>query len=222
MSRKSARQFINIRENTQNSTTALFVQNHTSPKHLLAQVETLFDRGELHPAKDLVECIIDNNNALVSSADLFVLHAKIFIELCGFNVDAQCAVQQALLLEPQNAEALKFEVLANIHEDFRDGLYEQGENSVREVLAADTDSTYGRFLLGYHMFWKNGSQTEAVELLEKCVQKRPSFLRAWLCLAMAYKKNQELAKAEKAFQECLAIDANPTNLDFYKNHLQSI
>jgi tetratricopeptide (TPR) repeat protein len=220
--KRSARQFVNTNDSADNCTTSLFVQNHTSPEHLLAQVEGLFHRGDIHQASHLIECIIDSNNALVSSADLFVLHAKTFIEQHGFSVHAQCSIQQALLLEPQHEEALRLQTLSKLHEEFRDGLYTQAQESIRAFLVENPQDVYARYLLAYNLFWKNGAQTEALELLEKCVKARPSFLRAWLCLAMAYKKSQDFAKADDAFQECLGLDRNPNNLDFYKNHLQSI
>lgn len=220
-SRRSARQFTNFGETT-TSTTSLFVQNHTSPEHLLAQVETLFFRGDLHQTHHLIECIVENNNALVGSADLFVTHAKVFIELYGFNVHAQCSVEQALLLEPEHAEALKLKTLSRLHEEFRDGLYTQAETELRELIKSEPENIYAQYLLAYHLFWKNGAQTEALDLLETSVRQRPSFLRAWLCLAMAYKRGHQSEKAEDAFQECLALDKDPVNLEFYKNHLQSI
>jgi tetratricopeptide (TPR) repeat protein len=220
--KRSANQFVNTNEASTGCTTSLFVQNHTSPQHLLQQVEALVSRGEIHQASYLIDCIIDNNNALVSSADLFVLHAKIYIEQFGFSVHAQCAIQQALLLEPNHGDALRLQTLSNLHEEFRDGLYTQAQESVREFLKTNPDNVYATYLLAYNMFWKNGAESEAVELLEKCVKARPSFLRAWLCVAMAYKKNQNFEKAEDAFQECLGLDKNPSNSDFYKNHLQSI
>lgn len=219
--KKSARPLVDVGEQSKNSTTSLFVQNHTSPKHLMEQLETLFVRGELHQADHLIECIIDSNNPLVSTAELFVLHAKTLIEMNGFTVEAQCAIQQALLLEPQYAEAIELQTLSQLHEEFRDGLYEQAQASLRQFMAT-SESIYASYVLGYHLFWKNGSEAEATELLEACVRERPSFLKAWLCLAMSYKKNKDFIKAEDAFQECLNRDQNPTNLEFYKNHLQSI
>ena len=220
-SKRSARQFVSLGETAQ-STTSLFVQNHTSPEHLLAQVDNLFQRGDLHQAHHLIECIVDNNNPLVGTADLFVLHAKTFIELYGFNVHAQCSIQQALLLEPGHTEAMKLQRLGDLHEEFRDGMYAQAQDSLREFIKSEPENIYARYLLAYNLFWKNGTQAEATELLEACVRLRPSFLRAWLCLAMAYKRGQQIEKAEEAFQECLSIDRDPTNLEFDKNHLQSI
>lgn len=221
-SKKTARQFVDFNTKTQNSTTALFIKNHTNPAQLLSQIQALFAQGQLHEANHVIECIIDNNNALLASADLFTLQAKIFIELSGFNVHAQCAIQQALLLEPLHEEALQLDKICALHEELRDGLYENAEASLRTTLAADSKSVYAMYVLANHLFWKNGPEAEATQLLEKCVKNRPSFLKAWLCLAMAYKKGQDFSKAENAFQECLGLDVNSSNKEFYKKHLQSL
>jgi len=219
---KNARQFVDVNSKTQTSTTSMFIRNHSNPEHLLAQVEALFVQGQIHEASHVVECIIDNNNALVSSPDLFTLHAKIFIELFGFNVHAQCSIQQALLLDPAHESALELQKLCDLHEDLRDGLYENAEDGLRRTLKNDPKNAYAQYILANHLFWKNGPEAEAIEMLENCVKSRPSFLRAWLCLAMAYKKNQNLAQAEGAFQECMGLDTNASNHEFYKKHLQSI
>ncbi len=220
--RKSARQFVDTSNQGQNSTTSLFIKNHTSPTQLLSQVRMLFAEGHLHEAQHVMECIIDNYNPLISSADLFVLNAKVDIELHGFNVHAKCALQQALLLEPQHEEALKLSAVSQHHDELRDGLYETATEALRKQLQQDPNDVYAMYVLANHLFWKNGPEQEATSLLEKAVKLRPSFLKAWLCLAMAYKKAQDLGKAEGAFQECLSLDTNATNQEFYKKHLQSL
>jgi predicted Zn-dependent protease len=221
-SKKSARQFAETKTQTQNSTTSLFIKNHTSPEQLLAQIEVLFDQGHLHEANHAVECIIDHYNPLISSADLFTLHAKIYIELFGFNVHAQSSIQQALLLEPNHEEAIALQKVSALHEELRDGLYESAEEGLRSFISTHTENTYAMYVLANHLFWKNGPEVEAVELLEKVVKNRPSFLKAWLSLAMAYKKCLRPVKAEAAFLECLGLDINASNKEMYQKHLQSL
>jgi len=200
----------------------MFIKHHTSPEQLLFQVKALFEQGHLHEAHHVIECIIENGNPLIASADLFALHAKIYVELFGFNVHAQCAIQQSLMLDPSNEEALALQKLSAVHEELRDGLYETGTAKLETLLAAEPGNAYAMYLLANQLFWKNGPETKAIALFEKSVKLRPSFLKSWLGLAMAYKKNQESAKAEDAFQECLALDINLLNQEFYKKHLQSL
>lgn len=188
----------------------------------MAQVDVLFAQGHLHEANHVVECIIDHCNPLVASPELFTLHSKIFIELFGFNVHAQCSVQQALLLDHTHEEALALQQLGSLHEELRDGLYESAETGLRTFIAQHPHNPYAKYILANHLFWKNGPEAEAIELLEKCVKNRPSFLKAWLCLAMAYKKCQNSTAAETAFQECLELDINSSNKEFYQKHLQSL
>lgn len=200
----------------------MFIRNHTSPEQLLSQVKVLFAQGQLHEAHHIVECIVDNFNPLIASADLFTLHAKIYIELFGFNVHAQCAIEQALMIEPNHEEALGLKKLSSLHEELRDGLYDTAEESLRRLIESEPLNVYAKYVLANHFFWKNGPQSEAVILLESAVKQRPTFLKSWLCLAMAYKKSQEMTKAEMAFQECLELDTNVSNQEFYKKHLQSL
>lgn len=221
-SKKTARYYAEPNSKIQNSTTSLFIRNHTSPDQLLSQVQVLFAQGHTLEAGHVVECILDHYNPLISSSDLFSLHAKVFIELQGFNVHAQCAIQQALMLDPAHEESLALQELANLHEELRDGLYESAETALRELIAKEPKNIYARFILGSHLFWKNGREEEVIELLEGAVKTRPSFLKAWQCLAMAYKKSQAFEKAEMAFQECLALDTDSQNQDFYTKHLQSL
>lgn len=219
--KKTARQ-IYTADLGDDSTTSIFVKNHQSPSHLLEQVVTLYVRGHIHETLHLISCIIDNNNALVNSADLFVINAKALIELQGFSIDAQCALEQALLLEPDHERAKALKELCSMHEALRDGIYETTEAQLRKHLTEKPKDPYASYILGYHLFWKNGSAQEAVDLLEATVRNRPSFLKAWLCLGIAYKRNKDYGRAEEAFHECISLDNNEHNREYYRKHLQSL
>lgn len=204
------------------STTALFVRNHSCPEHLLDQLKTLYGRGHIEETIHLIECIVRNENPLISSADLFVLHAKALIEVQGFSVDALCALKQATLLEPENKDANELEMLCGIHELLQDGLYEKAVSGLKAIMESHPENMIAVYMLGHHLFWKSGNQAYATELLEKAVSMRPSFLKAWVSLGMAYKKNKCFEQADEAFTQCLDLDQNEANHEYYKKHQQSL
>ncbi|MBY0314398.1 MAG: hypothetical protein K2Q26_02685 [Bdellovibrionales bacterium] len=221
-SSRGARQLFNSTEDRQGSTTSLFVKNHKNPDHLLSQIEALYLQNQTAEVLHLIDCVIENNSDLLNTPELFVLHAKALIEFHGFGYTAESQLSQALILDPQASSATELQNLFALHDELRDGLYASCEEKLGELLKKDPKNAFALFLLGNHLLWKTGSTQEAIQHLEKAVELRPSFLKAWVSLAMAYKKNHLFVMAEQAFQECISLDPNPNQQSFYKTHLQAL
>ncbi len=221
MSRKSARHFVDIDIENKQSTMALFIKNHKNPEQLFRQVERLYNSGEVQEASHVCQSIVDEYHPLIQNTNFFVLQAKILFEV-GDDLGARACTSQALLLESDHDGALEMQELLNAQEDLRDGLYEQGEITLRQLLSEKPMNAYATYLLAHHLLWKNGPEVEALKYFEQSLQLRPRFLRARLGQALAYKKVRDFAKAEAAFAECLRIDSSVENHDFYKRNLQNI
>lgn len=220
--RRSARQSVDIGVASRQSTMTFFIKNHASPEQLLRQIEGLYNASKTDEALNVCDCIIDAYHPLIQNSDFFVLHAKILFEVTDASDLVHAALEQALRIEPSNQSALELKNILQARQDLRDGLYSQGEATLRALLSNQTLNAYALFVLAHHLLWKNGPESEAIELFERCLALRPHFLKARLDLAMAYKKAHLLAKADAAFLECLRLDTNVENHPFYRQHLQSL
>jgi tetratricopeptide (TPR) repeat protein len=220
--RRSARHLFVSGDGEETNTISLFVKNHTSPEHLLQQIEGLAHSGQTHEAQALCENIINAEHALLRSSAFFVLHAKILFELYGNSQKTAAAIRQALLVDPICSSALEFDAVLKSQGLLQDGLYAAGEASLRELLALHPLNAYAAFALAQHLLWKNGPENEAILWFEHCLQLRPRFLTAQLGLAYAYKKVRNFAKADLCFKECIRLDRNTENHPLYKQHLQNL
>lgn len=200
---------------------ALFIKNHTNPDQLFRQIEKLYTAGEVQEASHVCQCIVDEYHPLIQNPDFFVLQSKILFEVCD-DLGARASLSQALLLDSTHAIALEMQMTLNAQEDLRDGLYEQGEQILRQMVIERPFNAYAPYLLAHHLLWKNGPEAEALQFFEQSLQLRPRFLRARLGQALAYKKIRDFTNAEAAFAECLRIDSNLENHELYKRNLQNI
>ncbi len=220
---KTARHLVGIDVENNQSTMALFIKNHTSPAQLLRQLEGLYGSGQVEEAQHFASGIIDTYHPLIQEADFFVLHSKILFEVWGGDhLETQAALNQALILEPNHRSALSLLKTYQAQQDLRDGLYALGEAALRDMVQADPLNAFATYILAHHLLWKNGPEADAIRFFEHTLQLRPRFLRAHLGLAMSYKKARDLAKADAAFAECLGLDSNFQNHEFYKRHLQNL
>jgi Tfp pilus assembly protein PilF len=92
-----------------------------------------------------------------------------------------------------------------------------GENRLKALLRRSPQNVHALFLLGSHLFWTQGEQIQSMKLLEKAVQIRPKFLRAWGCLGSIYKKIGNLPLASRAFNTCLSLETDPEMKKFFKD-----
>lgn len=220
--RRGARQLFGSEDYRKDSTTSLFIKKHKNPEQLLSQIESLYLQSQIKEVIHLIECVIDNNSDLLSNPDIFVLYSKALIEFQGLTHQSESALYQAQLLNKNSATVLELQNLFALNEELRDGLYSSAEEKLNTLLQKDPKNGIALFMLGSHLLWKTERTSTAVELLEKATKLRPHFLKAWVHLAMAYKKNHLLALADQAFQECIALDPNPNQHHFYKTHLQAL
>ncbi len=220
--RRTARHFLVLGESEITDTVSLFIKNHTSPEHLLQQIEGLAHLGQNFEAQMLCEHIINAEHILIRSADFFVLQAKILFEMDVSKKQVEAAVRQALLVDPINSSALEFDAVIQGQSLLQDGLYIDGEACLRDLLHHHPLNAYASFILAQHLLWKNGPENEAIRWFEHSIQLRPRFLAARLGLAYAYKKVHNFAKSDMCFRECMKLDGNPENHPTYKQHLQNL
>ena len=220
--RRTARHLLVSGESETASTVSLFIKNHTSPEHLLQQIEGLAHSGQNFEAQTLCEHIINAEHILIRSADFFVLQAKILFEMDGGRKQSEAAIRQALLVDPINPSALEFDAVLKSQSLLLDGMYSDGEATLRQLLSLHPLNPYASYVLAQHLLWKNGPENECILWFEHSLNLRPRFLAARLGLAYAYKKVRNLAKADACFKECIKLDRNPENHPLYKQQLQNL
>lgn len=199
---------------------SFFVRNHRDSEQLFTQIRALHASGQLFEVSTLVQCIIDEYNDNIQNVDFFILAAQVEIELHGFTPKVDQLIRQALKLAPFNDVALAYFKMTSACIDLKDGLYDKGEATLRACLTNSSLRPYAGFLLAHHLFWKTGEVSEATELLEEATRERESFLKAWVDLALSYKRQGERVKANYALQRCLKIDREPTRRSFYERHIE--
>lgn len=219
--RTNARQVI-IDDQVSEPSTMVFVRNHKSPDHLIEQLQTLYYLGHVEEFLHLADCVLEVQNPLVGESSFFETYAKALVEIQGFSTETHCAVNQAMMLNAQSVPAMKLHTLCLWKEMLKDGLYSEVETTIEAHLVKEPQDLLAAYLLAHHLFWKNRNEERAIELLESIVERRPSFLKAWLDLGMAYKKSRKSEKAQNAFKTCLDLDTNEQNCEQYERHLQSL
>lgn len=200
--------------------TSQFIRNHSDPEQLFLQTRALYLSGQIFEVEKISECIIDEANDNVQSVDFFLLAAHAEVEIHGFTEKVRSFLSQALILDPFHDAAQAYWKMCQAVQDLKDGLYNQGENTLRECLKTSSLRISASYFLAHHLFWKSNDISEATHLLELVVDERPSHLMAWADLALAYKRQGERVKANHALQKCLKIDRESSRRAFYEHQLE--
>ena len=194
----------------------------TSQNPAVAGLRDLYERGLLKQA--LGEASFMNQDKKNQEDSTFLmLYGKILLEAEGPSAHIKSCFAKAAALDPAcAAEAQVYIDVISAKSMFREGLNDAGEQWIQKLIADYPDNPHLLFILGSHNFWVDGETQNSLRFLERCVQVRPNFARAWGCLFAIYKKLNDPFNARRCGTEFLRLEDDPRTKNFVEEQLRSI
>ena len=189
---------------------------------LEGMIRQALSEGKLQDALLLASEAAKTHAELMADSMFLVLYAEVLIETEGPTSMIRGLLTRVKLTQPDNIQAALMYQLVDARAKFTKNMNDQGEIEIRKILKTHPDYTYALFILGAHLFWIQEIIPESQKLLERCVQKRPGFLRAWGCLAEIYRKSGNIAAAGQAYRKCVSLESDPTMRKFFEDALRKV
>lgn len=147
-------------------------------------------------------------------AQIFLARSSLFISQHKYD-EAVAAARRTLEIQPNNANgyAMQAFVLVNA------GKPEKAIASVRQAKRLNPNATHIYLFIEGQADFLMGRYTEAIQHLEKAVQRNPAFDRAQFMLAAAYAQAGQTEKANWSLQEALALRPGRTLAEEQRNVL---
>ncbi len=178
--------------------------------------------GKLQDALSFLRALEKSSPDALDDPGICELYARAMIEAEAPTSQIRAAIQRAIIKNPDASPTLRLlDLIASAKSKLQKGSYD-GEAELREVLKASPDEDLALFLLGAHRFWVEGDIRESVLLLERCLKKRGTFLRAWACLGSIYKKIGNKPLAARAFQQCLRFEDSADMKRFFEQEIRAL
>ncbi len=185
----------------------------------LVRIRELFEQGNLEDALANAAAAEKESAKFAADAGFLITYAKILIEAEGPSSKIRALLTKAQLAKPEMAEAVEYlqiiEAKAKLTRDPND----IGERSLRQALMRAPKNPHALFTLASHMYWVENQPDEALRLLQRCVELRPNFLRAWACLAAIHSKRGDVVPAQNALQKVLKLEKNPAMHAYFEKML---
>ena len=116
---------------------------------------------------------------------------------------AEAALGQALLIQPEEANALQLMGLIRQAQ----GQSIEAENFYRRSLAINPAQPHVHYNFGNLLYQQNRFD-EAIASLEEAIRQRPNYADAFLRLGHAFQSRGDYQAAEKAYRQCLRVQPN--------------
>lgn len=184
-------------------------------------IRRFYGDGKIDKALVLAGVLEREKPKMSENVGFLLLFAKILIETEGATSKIRNLLTKAFLLEPENQEASEYLEIIEAKTQLKKGLNDLGEQTLRNIIRRSPNNPHALFLLGTHLFWTERLTSEPVKLLERCVEVRPNFLRAWACLGTIYRKIGRPALAVRAFRRCSALETNQRMKAYFKGMVDS-
>lgn len=185
----------------------------------LKRIRQLFEQGYLEDSLASAAAAEKEGGKLAGEAGFLLTYAIILIEAEGPSSKIRALLTKANLTKPDSAEVIDYLELIEAKSRLARGVSDFGEQELRRILARSPSNPHALFTLGSHLYWVENQPDEAIRLLQKCVDKRPSFLRAWACLAAIHAKRGDVAPAQHALHKCLSLEKNPAMHAYFEKML---
>jgi predicted Zn-dependent protease len=185
----------------------------------LGRIRQLFDEGHLEDALHAAAAAEKEGGKLATEVGFLLFYAKILIEAEGPSSKIRALLTKAHLAKPDSTEIADYLDLIEAKGRLNREAQDLGEKALKKILSRSPMNAHALFLLGSHLFWVESQREEAIRLLQRCVNVRPNFLRAWACLAAVYTKHGDTAPAQFALQKCLALEKNPAMRAYFEKML---
>lgn len=185
----------------------------------VARIRQLFEQGFLEDALANAAALEKEGGKLATEVGFLLTYAKILLEAEGPSSKIRALLTKAFLLKPESPELADYLALIEAKCRLgRDG-NDQGEKDLKTILGRSPMNVHALFTLGSHLYWVENQADEAIRLLQRCVDIRPNFLRAWACLAAIHAKRGDTAPAQHALGRCLALEKNPSMHAYFEKML---
>lgn len=185
----------------------------------LKRIRQLFEDGYLEDALANAAAAEKENEKLASDLGFLLTYAKILIEAEGPSSKIRALLTKANLLKPDSPETIEYLELIEAKSRLNREPNDFGEQNLRRILGHAPKNPHVLFTLASHLYWVENNPDEALRLLQKCVDQRPTFLRAWACLAAIHAKRGDVAPAQYALYKCLALEKNPAMHTYFEKLL---
>ncbi len=184
----------------------------------LSGIVQLYAEGKLEKALSLMTAAMKQNPRLEEDVPFLLLQAKILFESEGPTSKIKAALIKAYILEPNNSEVAEYSEMMDAKEKLEPGVKNDlGEQALKNLLRRSPKNAHALFLLGTHLFWGDKETAMSAQYLQKCVDIRPNFLRAWECLGTIYKSVGHEELAVRAFRKCIDLETNPQIINYFKS-----
>jgi tetratricopeptide (TPR) repeat protein len=188
----------------------------------LSALNELFEKGYLKQALGQASSMYQEAKHQ-EDPNFLMLYGKILFEVEGPSSQIKSCFVKASILNPAIAsEAQAYVDMVSAKSMFREGLNDAGELWIQKLLADHPNNAHLLFTLGSHNFWVDGDIHNSSRHLEKCVQIRPNFARAWGCLFAIYKKSNDAHNARRCATEFLRLEDDPRTRAFVEAQLRQI
>jgi cytochrome c-type biogenesis protein CcmH/NrfG len=187
----------------------------------ITSIRRLYRDGKIDRALVLSNVLEREKPKMLENVGFLLLFAKILIETEGATSKIRNLLTKAFLLDPENEEASEYLEIIDAKTQLKKGLNDLGEQTLKNIIRRSPTNPHALFLLGTHLFWTEGLTSEAIKHLERCLEVRPNFLRAWACLGTIYRQIGQPALAVRAFRRCTALETNQRMRDYFKGMIES-
>ncbi len=181
----------------------------------------LWSEGKTNLALPLAATLAKEKPDLNSNFEFLLTYAKILIEVEGPSSQIRTLLSRAHFLQPENQDVIDYLAFTEAVRHFKQGA-DEAETILNQILKRSPTNAHVHFALGAHLFWTEKTYPAAIAHLERCVQLRPSFLRAWGALGALYRQIGKSDLAARAFQTCLKLETNPSMIEFFKGQLKTV
>jgi predicted Zn-dependent protease len=185
----------------------------------LKRIRQLFEEGHLEDALANAAAAEKEGGKLATDVGFLFAYAKILLEAEGPSSKIRALLTKAHLTKPDSTELTDYLDLIEAKGRLTRNAGDEGEKALRTLLSRTPMNVHALFTLGSHLFWVESQADEAVRLLQRCVDLRPNFLRAWACLGAIHAQRGDTAPAQHALHRCLTLEKNPAMHAYFQKML---
>ena len=185
----------------------------------LTAIKKLYQEGSVEDALAMITTLVLDKKQLEKNVNFLLLSAKLLMEAEGPTSKIRNQLTRALLVDPDHKDVNEYLEVIEAKALLKEGLNDYGEQGLKAILRRSPDNVHALFYLGTHLYWIEHQEASAIRYLERCVQVRPNFLRAWGCLGSIYDEIGEITLASRAFRKCIELEKNERMRAFFKQRL---
>lgn len=193
----------------------------TEEKHpALSGIQEMYAIGRIDEALAQIHMIKEQKD-LQEDANFWMLAGKVSLEAESPSSQIKTFFARAMTIEgPHQKEAKLYIDMIAAKRLFRKGLNDRGEQWFNSQIPLYPNNPHLLFFLGSHTFWVDQETQSSSANLERCVQLRPSFSRAWGCLFAIYQKLKDTPNMQRCMKHFSEVSADERTLAFMREQFE--